>query len=59
LKEGAAYRLVVLSTVRDVLGHNVAAEYDLDFVGPSAKKHGNHKDATASPSPSPAATAGA
>ena len=59
LKEGAVYRLVVLSTVRDVLGHNVAAEYDLDFVGPSAKKHGNHKDATASPSPSPAAIAGA
>src|SRR4029077_20099649 len=41
LKEGGSYRLVVLTTVRDVLGHHVAAEYDLDFVGPSVKKHGN------------------
>jgi hypothetical protein len=60
LKEGARYRLVVLTTVRDVLGHNVAAEYDLDVVGPSLKKHGSHKDAgstsPASPSQSPTAT---
>jgi len=60
LKEGAQYRLVVLTTVRDVLGHNVAAEYDLDVVGPSLKKHGNHKDAgsssPSSSSPSPSAT---
>lgn len=33
LKPGAQYRIVVLTTVRDVLGHNVAAEYDLDLVG--------------------------
>ncbi len=57
LKPGARYRIVVLTTVRDVLGHNVAAEYDLDLVGPVA---GNHRDSklggaavTASPSPSP------
>ena len=60
LKEGAQYRLVVLTTVRDVLGHNVAAEYDLDVVGPSLKKHGNHKDvgssSPSSSSPSPSAT---
>ena len=61
LKEGAQYRLVVLTTVRDVLGHSVAAEYDLDVVGPAEKKHGSHKDAgtvDVSPIPSPAATPG-
>jgi len=32
----------------------VAAEYDLDFVGPTIKKHPNHKDdVTGLPSPSP------
>jgi hypothetical protein len=54
LKAGDHYRLVVLTTLRDVQGQNVAAEYDLDLVGPSAKKHPNHKD-VATPSPSPAA----
>jgi Big-like domain-containing protein len=55
LKEGSSYRLVVMTTMRDVLGHNVAAEYDLDFVGPAVKKHGNHRDVgTPLPSPSPA-----
>jgi len=63
LKAGAQYRLVVLTTVRDVLGHNVAAEYDLDVLGPTEKKHGSHKDAgtvnvSPSPSSSPAATPG-
>ena len=53
LKENASYRLVVLSTVRDVAGQNVAAEYDLDFEGPSAKKHGGHRDSVVGPSPSP------
>jgi hypothetical protein len=53
LKEGAQYRLVVLTTVRDVLGHNVAAEYDLDLAGPSPKKHGNHRIVVL---PTPAAT---
>jgi Tol biopolymer transport system component len=55
LKEGAQYRLVVLTTVRDVLGHNVAAEYDLDLAGPSPKKHGNHRFVI-SPSPSASPT---
>jgi len=60
LKEGSSYRLVVLPTVRDVLGHNLAAEYDLDVMGPAAKIHGNHKDApTPSPSPSPSPSSGA
>jgi len=56
LKDGDAYRLVVLTTIRDVSGQNVAAEYDLDFFGPTAKRHGNHQDSvtpTPSPSPSP------
>jgi len=57
LKESSSYRLVVLSTVRDVAGNNVAAEYDLDFVGPSEKKHGNHRDSVASPSPTPSPAA--
>lgn len=56
LKEGSQYRLVVLTTVRDVLGHNIAAEYDLDVLGPSVKKHSNHRE-TPSPSPSPVAVA--
>jgi hypothetical protein len=43
----------VLSTVRDVQGHSVAAEYDLNVLGPSPKKHANHKNVTAaSPTPS-------
>jgi len=60
LKEGTQYRLVVLTTVRDILGHNVAAEYDLDLIGPAVKKHGNRRDAgtpAASPGPSPNAGA--
>jgi len=44
---------VVLTSVRDVLGQNVAAEYDLDFLGPAEKKHGNKKDVV-SVSPEPA-----
>ena len=59
LKEGAQYRLVVLTTVRDVLGHNTAGEYDLDLAGPTVKKHGLQRvvrspTPAASPSPSPA-----
>ena len=59
LKPGDIYRLVVLPTVRDVSGHNIAAEYDLDLVGPLAKNHPANKqgpNATPSPSPSPAAS---
>jgi hypothetical protein len=60
LKEGDHYRLVVLTSLRDVQGQSVAAEYDLDLVGPPAKRHPNHKDdtaATASPSPAGSPTA--
>jgi len=65
LKPGAQYELVVLTTLRDFRGHNVAAEYDLQLVGPVAKAKPDHKSGgvTASPapipspSPSPTATA--
>ena len=60
LKEGARYRLSVLTTVRDVLGHNIAAEYGLDLVGPTVKKHGSHQEVVVTPapaaSPSPSTT---
>jgi hypothetical protein len=35
LSPGANYKLVVLTTVQDVSGHNVPSEYDLNFVGPA------------------------
>lgn len=54
LKEGGHYRLVVLTSLRDVQGNNVVAEYDLDLFGPALKKHAEHHEVvTASPSPSP------
>jgi len=53
LKHGAKYKLVVLTSVRDVQGHNVASEYDLDLVGPAVKKSVNLKQAPAAASPSP------
>jgi len=60
LKPGAQYKLVVLTTVRDVLGHNVAAEYDLQLLGPVVKNKTDRKGAgaaTATPAPtSPAPT---
>jgi len=56
LKEGAQYKLVVQTSVRDVLGQNVSAEYDLDFIGPSGKKHTNHQGVV-TPTPSPTAAA--
>jgi Big-like domain-containing protein len=62
LKEGAKYRLVVLTAVRDVLGHNIATEYGLDLFGPSVRKHGSHRDvAVPNPvgAPSPVASPGA
>ncbi len=51
-KQGAAYKLVVLPTVQDVGGINIAAEYDLGFVGPR-DSHGadKGKNPTAPPSP--------
>ncbi|HEV2414289.1 MAG TPA: hypothetical protein VGX27_05735, partial [Candidatus Dormibacteraeota bacterium] len=55
--EGKQYRLVVQNTVRDVQGHSVTPEYDLDLFGPAAKKHGQQKvSGAASPSPSPIAS---
>ena len=54
LKPGAQYKLVVLPALRDVLGHNVASEYDLLLVGPAAKNHtGVVVNAPVAPSPSP------
>jgi hypothetical protein len=55
LKPGAQYKLVVLTTVRDVLGHNVASEYSLQLAGPALKNQKNRKSAgSVSASPSPA-----
>jgi Bacterial Ig-like domain len=54
LKPGAQYKLVVSSTVRDVLGHNVASEYDLVLDGPVPNEgDSHHGGSTSSPSPSP------
>lgn len=54
LKAQGQYKVVVLPSVRDVAGHNVASEYDLVLLGPTAKKNSEHKSATPSPSPIPA-----
>ncbi len=54
LKPGSRYRLVVLTTLRDVGGHNVASEYDLQLLGPALKNKPNQRTAgglTASPAP--------
>jgi hypothetical protein len=60
LKAGSYYKLVVLTTVRDVLGHNVASEYSLQLAGPALKNQKDRKGAgtvTASPVPvSPSAS---
>jgi hypothetical protein len=61
LKPNAQYKLVVLTTVRDVLGHNVAAEYNLQLLGPVVKNKTERKGAgattttpvPASPAPTP------
>jgi hypothetical protein len=54
LKAGAQYKLVVLPALRDVLGHNVASEYDLQLIGPAAKNQtGVVVKPPVSPSPSP------
>ena len=54
LKPGRQYRLVVLTTVRDVVGNNIASEYDLDVFGPVNPSH--HGDSSGTPAP-PAAQA--
>jgi hypothetical protein len=56
LKPGAQYKLVVLPSVRDVLGHNVASEYDLQLLGPVVKNQTGivvKPPVWVSPSPSP------
>jgi hypothetical protein len=50
LKPGAQYKLVVLPALRDVLGHNVASEYNLQLIGPAPK---NQTAVVVKPSPSP------
>jgi len=58
LKPGTQYKLVVLPALRDVLGHNVASEYDLQLVGPASKNQtGVVVKPSPSPSPSPAPSA--
>lgn len=57
LKPGAQYRLVVLTSVQDVHGQPVAAEYDLYVLGPLSQNPGNHQGATGNPSPSPSPSA--
>jgi hypothetical protein len=56
LKPHATYKLVVLSTVQDVGGTNIAAEYDLTFTGPADTHGGANKRGEQSPSPSPQAS---
>ncbi|HKV89038.1 MAG TPA: Ig-like domain-containing protein [Candidatus Dormibacteraeota bacterium] len=53
LKPGAKFRLQVTTSLRDVLGRNVASEYDLDVPGPVPVNHTSHKTAGDLPSPSP------
>ncbi len=56
LAPGAPYKLVVLSTVRDVLDHNVASEYDLDLVGPAASNPAGDHFGLIPPTPKPSPT---
>ncbi|HEX7262730.1 MAG TPA: Ig-like domain-containing protein, partial [Candidatus Dormibacteraeota bacterium] len=56
LKPGATYKLVVLSTVQDVSGNNIAAEYNLAFEGPGAVVHGGGGGQRDRSSPSPILT---
>lgn len=54
LTPGAAYKLVVLTTVQDVSGRSVHAEYDLVVVGPAAgSAPAPEPGPTPIPSPSP------
>jgi Bacterial Ig-like domain len=58
LKPGAQYKLVVLTTLQDFLGHNIAAEYDLQLVGPVAKNKSDHKSGGVTASPAPIVSPG-
>jgi hypothetical protein len=51
LKAGRPYKLVVLTTVRDVVGNDIASEYDLVLFGPADASH--HGDNSTPPTPSP------
>ena len=53
LKAGAQYKLVVLTSVRDVLGHNVASEYSLQLAGPMLKNQNRKSGGGVSASPTP------
>jgi len=53
LKPGDQYKLVVSTSVRDVLGQAISSEYDLVVVGPALTDgQGEHGRPTPSPSPS-------
>jgi hypothetical protein len=61
LKPHSTYKLVVLPTVQDVSGNNIAAEYDLTFGGPAEAHGGANGRGVQIPSPagpqaSPSAT---
>jgi Bacterial Ig-like domain len=57
LTPGARYRLVVLSNLVDVGTRHIAAEYDLDFVGPAPDATSGDVTPTPAPSPSQAPAA--
>lgn len=56
LSPGAPYKLAVLTTVRDVSGRNIPAEYDLNLLGPAAGTQGGVDSAPPPPQPSPTPT---
>jgi Bacterial Ig-like domain len=61
LTPGAPYKLVVMTTVQDVGGRNVATEYDLNLIGPAAGANGGgsaggNVNNPPSPDPSPIPT---
>jgi hypothetical protein len=56
LKPHGTYKLVVLSTVQDVGGTNISAEYDLTFAAPAEAHGGASGRGEQSPSPSPQAS---
>jgi hypothetical protein len=56
LTPGASYKLVVLTSVQDVSGRSVPAEYDLNVVGPAlASPPTSPSEPSPTPSPSPSA----
>jgi hypothetical protein len=58
LKAAGHYKLVVQTSVRDVQGHNVPTDYELELLGPAVKKTGDRKQASsgAPASPTPVAS---